>query len=154
MRACSASYWLFSASVILVPVITTTCQRYPHAFSGGQRQRIGIARALVLRPALVVCDEAVSSLDVSIQAQIINLLLDLQDEFGLTYLFISHSLPVVRHIADRVALMHRGKMVELSDTGQFFRGPRSLEARSFFASKTEPSAFENKQVSSDQTMVE
>lgn len=112
-------------------------QRYPHAFSGGQRQRIGIARALILNPALVVCDEPVSSLDVSIQAQIVNLLLDLQEEFGLTYLFISHSLPVIRHIADRVALMHRGKMVELSDTEKYFAGPRHLGVTPHLAVHTE-----------------
>jgi ABC-type oligopeptide transport system ATPase subunit len=111
--------------------------RYPHEFSGGQRQRIGIARALALRPQFIVCDEPVSALDVSVGAQIVNLLAQLQRDFGLTYLFISHSMPVVRYLSTRIAVMYRGKIVEVGDSEQLTERPAHPYTRSLLEATPE-----------------
>jgi oligopeptide transport system ATP-binding protein len=113
-------------------------RRYPHEFSGGQRQRIGIARALMLRPKFVVCDEPVSALDVSVGAQIVNLLKKLQRDFGLTYLFISHSMPVVRYLCDRIAVMRRGEIVEVGRSEEITSRPQHEYTRTLLAATPEP----------------
>ena len=115
-------------------------RRYPHEFSGGQRQRIGIARALALRPKFIVCDEPVSALDVSVGAQIVNLLGQLQRDFGLTYLFISHSMPVVRYLSTRIAVMYRGKVVEVGPTERITENPQHIYTRSLLEATPEMTA--------------
>jgi peptide/nickel transport system ATP-binding protein len=115
----------------------SAAKRFPHEFSGGQRQRIGIARALALHPKFIVADEPVSALDVSVGAQIVNLLAQLQREFGLTYLFISHSMPVVRYLATRIAVMYRGKIVEVGETEQMTERPAHAYTRSLLEATPE-----------------
>jgi ABC-type glutathione transport system ATPase component len=112
--------------------------RYPHEFSGGQRQRIGVARALVLEPKLIICDEPTSALDVSIQSQILNLLEDLQDEFGLSYLFISHDMAVIHHVCDRIAVMLDGKIVEIGDRDQVISDPQHDYTKALLSAVPEP----------------
>jgi oligopeptide transport system ATP-binding protein len=119
--------------------------RFPHEFSGGQRQRIGIARAVALKPKLVICDEPVSALDVSIQAQIVNLLDDLQDEFGLAYLFVAHDIGVVRHIADRIAVMNEGKIVEQGSADQVCEQPKDEYTKKLLAAVPIPDPKESRE---------
>jgi peptide/nickel transport system ATP-binding protein/oligopeptide transport system ATP-binding protein len=119
--------------LVLVGLKADMMRRYPHEFSGGQRQRIGIARALAVEPRFIVCDEPVSALDVSVQAQIVNLLQDLQEQFGIAYLFIAHDLAVVEHISDHVLVMHHGKIVESASAEAIYNDPQNEYTKTLLA---------------------
>ncbi len=130
-----------------VGLSSTFTDRYPHQFSGGQRQRIGIARSLIMNPSLIIADEAISALDVSIQAQIVNLMKDLQKEIGLTYLFIAHDLSMVKYISDRIGVLHLGKLVETGTSKEIFENPLHPYTRSLLSAVPEPNpALEKKKV--------
>ena len=121
-----------------VGLSATYLNRYPHEFSGGQRQRIGIARAIAVNPSVIVCDESVSALDVSVQAQVLNLLMDLKEEMGLSYIFIAHDLSVVKHISDNIGVMYLGQMVEISSSKQLFAQPKHPYTRALLSALPKP----------------
>ena len=121
-----------------VGLSSTYLNRYPHEFSGGQRQRIGIARAIAVNPSVIVCDESVSALDVSVQAQVLNLLMDLKEEMGLSYIFIAHDLSVVKHISDNIGVMYLGQMVEISNSKQLFKEPKHPYTRALLSALPKP----------------